>query len=165
MAITLGTDTYVTVADADTYHTNRGNTGWTGATTEAKEIALRKATDYLDRQFTFRGYKQTQTQLLDWPRYEAYTDDGWLVGDQLSNLPKQLTDACCIVAEIYRSGSANLDRIVVAGTQYTKKTKVDVIEIEYELGPTVSESDVPTHVYKLLRPILVGGAGGSLQRA
>ena len=58
---------YVAVADADAYHTAMGNTAWTG-TDAAKEIALRRATQYLDNRYTYRGTRLTSTQALEWPQ-------------------------------------------------------------------------------------------------
>ena len=39
-------ESYISVADADTYHSNRGNTDWAALTTAEKERLLRIATDY-----------------------------------------------------------------------------------------------------------------------
>ena len=38
-------ESYISVADADTYHSNRGNTDWAALTTTEKEQLLRGATD------------------------------------------------------------------------------------------------------------------------
>lgn len=64
-----GADSYLSVADADTHHTARGNTGWTGDA-GAKEAALRKATDYLGQTYRqrWRGVRIDSNQALDWPR-------------------------------------------------------------------------------------------------
>lgn len=68
-------DSYVTVAEADTYHANYGNTDWAAiATTALKEVALRKAAQYIDIK-TFQGVKVTSTQSLEWPRYNVVVDD------------------------------------------------------------------------------------------
>lgn len=42
-----GWDSYISLADADAYHTAMGNTGWTGDEA-AKEVALRKGTQYIE---------------------------------------------------------------------------------------------------------------------
>ena len=46
-----GAESYISVVDADDYHTNHGNTSWGSADTTAKEIALRKASEYLDGKY------------------------------------------------------------------------------------------------------------------
>ena len=53
-------ESYISVADASTYHTARGNTAWAALTTDAlREAALRKATDFMRQVYRSRwqGYK------------------------------------------------------------------------------------------------------------
>lgn len=89
-------ESYLSVADCDTYHTAQGNSGWTG-TSGAKEIALRKATDYVDRLYggTFLGTRKTTTQRLYWPRYDAWVDD---VLVDSATIPRQLKEATAELA-------------------------------------------------------------------
>lgn len=63
-------EAYISVADADTYHANRGNAAWAALDTPAKEAALRKATDYMGVVYGTRwaGERLKQDQALDWPR-------------------------------------------------------------------------------------------------
>ncbi len=62
-------DSYVSVADADTYHTNHlYATDWTGATTANKEIALKMSTRILDEKVDWVGLKTTEEQALRWGR-------------------------------------------------------------------------------------------------
>lgn len=58
------------VAFADTYHSDRGNSAWAALTTPVKEQSLRKATEYMFQIFNHRwaGYRMKDTQALDWPR-------------------------------------------------------------------------------------------------
>ena len=74
-------ESYCTVAFADTYHVARGNeTTWRDQDKPVKEIALRKATEYIDLRFgsRFKGsveFPDTPQALL-FPRIdiEGYTD-------------------------------------------------------------------------------------------
>lgn len=68
MTITVGTDTYISLADAKTYATNNGLT--LGATDGATETLLKQATVALDRIYgnQYLGMKATTTQSLAWPR-------------------------------------------------------------------------------------------------
>lgn len=70
-------DAYISLADVDTYHTNRGHTRWTG-TNAVKETCIRRATDYVDKRFgtRFRGYRKDSDQSLEWPRTQAYDRAG-----------------------------------------------------------------------------------------
>ena len=67
-------ETYVSVADADAYHAAMGNAGWAGADA-VKEPALRRAAQYIDTFYRFRGNRLTDVaappvdaQALQWPR-------------------------------------------------------------------------------------------------
>ena len=60
-------ESYISVADADTYHSDRGNALWTG-TDAVKEEALRQATEYLDATYDWKGSISLTTQALNWPR-------------------------------------------------------------------------------------------------
>ena len=63
-------ESYISVADADTYFSKRGNAVWAALTTEQKEQSLRKATDYMGQVYKLRwkGVRTTSAQALDWPR-------------------------------------------------------------------------------------------------
>lgn len=70
-------ESYAAVADADTYHTNFNNPTWAGLSTPVKEQSLRRATQYIDSQYSFRGIQLTTicvngvryaTQSLAFPR-------------------------------------------------------------------------------------------------
>jgi len=61
-------EAYVSVADADAYHAQFGNANWAAATLASKESALRRAAQYIDTQYRFRGDPLNDTQALAWPR-------------------------------------------------------------------------------------------------
>jgi len=70
-------ETYISVADASTYHTARGNSAWAALATDAiREQCLRKATDYMIQAYRSRwkGTRGSATQALDWPRSEVYLE-------------------------------------------------------------------------------------------
>lgn len=91
-------NSYVSESDADDYHDGRGHTDWDALTTAVKEAALVRATDYIDKRFgrRFRGSKSTKDQALEWPRFEAMDNDGFLFDD----VPRQLVKACAEYALI-----------------------------------------------------------------
>jgi hypothetical protein len=78
-------DSYVSVAACDAYHAAMGNDGW-DATVSAKEVALRRATQYVDSRYRFRGAPLNVNQALDFPRI-GYS---WPI--------RRLTDAVCELA-------------------------------------------------------------------
>lgn len=154
MAITVGTDTNQTVAEADTYWTNRGNTDWTSDTEANKEINLRKAADWLERNFRWRGTKQASTQRLGWPRDQAYDDDGYQIGTAAA--PDIVKEAEAIVADLYRAGTNDLEGIVTDSDAAIIKEKVDVIEVMYDSRARLKGADVITHVHLMLKGVTLG---------
>ena len=107
-------ESYISVADADTYHANRANAAWVSVTD--KEAALRKATDYMLQNYrmAWKGVRMTATQALDWPRgyvyREAFIYGGvssfpYLVADNI--VPVEVKNACAELA--LKAGTADLN--------------------------------------------------------
>jgi hypothetical protein len=115
-AVVAGADSYVTLAEATTYHEARGNTAWAGAASDAlRDSALRRATVYIDQHYYGR-WKGTPpkplTQCLQWPRSGVrLSDPSVFVGVSPSFydvaysgflpdnvIPQRLKDACCEAA-------------------------------------------------------------------
>ena len=78
MALVVGTNSYISVADADTYFADRlYATVWTNATTENKEKALIMATSRLDmRDYYGQPTDTTTPQPLKFPRAYLPLVDG-----------------------------------------------------------------------------------------
>ena len=78
-SIVTGAESLCSVADADAYHSGRGNAAWAAlATTALKEEALRRATDFMRQRYRGRwqGRIVQKGQPQDWPRYDVGVD-GW----------------------------------------------------------------------------------------
>jgi len=83
-------DSYVTEAEANVYHTNHlYSSDWTSATTDTKEKALKMATRILDEKIEWEGIRGTSTQALAWGRvgmvYDGYTVASDIVPVQIKN--------------------------------------------------------------------------------
>lgn len=89
-----GSNAYVSVAYVDTHHADRGNSAWGDFTTPEKEAAIIRASEYIDKRFgrQFRGVRQTKDQGMEWPRLDAFDNDGFLLsgGD---DVPRQIEKA------------------------------------------------------------------------
>ena len=89
-------ESYISVADADTYHARRNNTEWAALSDPEKEAALIAATDYMQGYYSgsWKGYKLTQHQALDWPRYAAVVDgftlDSAIIPQRVKNAASEL---------------------------------------------------------------------------
>lgn len=90
-------ESYLSVTDCDAYVTRFDpSSAWLDATTPNKEAALRRATQYLDGRYSFRGIRKTATQSLSWPRLSVYDDSNYLISD--STIPQKLKDATAELA-------------------------------------------------------------------
>lgn len=87
---------YADASFADTYHASRGHSAWTDAsiTTADKDAALVRASDHIDRVYgrRFRGRKLTKDQAMEWPRTDAFDDDGFALNGT-DAVPRQLQKA------------------------------------------------------------------------
>lgn len=156
-AIIAGAESYVSAADATTYHTARGNTAWTG-TDAVKEAALLKAAAYLDGHYCrrFKGEKyQPLDQNMQWPRIGVLID-GFVLG--IDVIPQRVKDSQCELALI--ALAADLAPNVAAGV---KREKLDVIETEYFAGAPAGTT-VYTAVNNLLSDLLKPINSGDLVR-
>lgn len=77
-----GADSYITLAAADTYFTNRRNDTWDFASDAEKEVALRKAMDFMEQRWgnLYKGQrKYPETQLWSFPRSYLYDREGYAI--------------------------------------------------------------------------------------
>ena len=86
-------ESYLSVADLDTYVSNRGLTN-AAATTPAKEAALRNATTFIDSFARYKGVRYSETQGLEFPRTGLTDWSGYTV----SGIPNRLKNACAELA-------------------------------------------------------------------
>lgn len=124
-------NSYTSVAFADDYFTDRGNTVWSAATTGQKQAALVRATDWVEKRFgrRFRGYKRSKTQSLEWPRLDAFDNDDFLLAGAEDNIPRQLLKAVCEYA--VRALSATLG---------PDNANVGIDSIKEKVGPIETSS-------------------------
>lgn len=96
--LTVGTDTYVTLDEANTYvddnyvNSDEEKVAWTALCTTDKEIYLKRATKKIDIQ-RLAGIKAVDTQTLEFPRalHSDYLDKYFIY----SNRCKYLTNKTC----------------------------------------------------------------------
>lgn len=146
--VVAGAESYISVADADTWHDDRGNTAWAALSTAAKEAALRKATDYMLQVYGRRwaGDRVDADQGLDWPRsgVEAHGFD--VASDAV---PAAVARACAELA--LRASTADLTPDV---TRVTLRETVGPISVEYD--PNGSPLPDYQSIDNMLAPYLSG---------
>lgn len=127
--IVAGANAYVTVAYADDYHTERGNSLWTGSDT-VKQQAIVRATDYIDGRYSSRfiGYITDATQALCWPRTDAASYD-------TDEIPEPLKRACAEYALRALSQSLAPDPVIDASgySKVVTRRRVGPIETYYQV--------------------------------
>jgi hypothetical protein len=131
----INAESYISVADADTYHSNRGNSIWATLTTTAKEQLLRKSTDYIEQVYRLRwlGYRHTEDQALSFPRDEVPRRDFTFL-NQFSfypndEVPNEVKNACAELAL-----KANNDELAPDIERLARREKVGVLEVEYDIN-------------------------------
>ena len=152
-SVVTGAESYISVADATTYNTARGNAAWAALTTDAlREAALRKATDFMRQVYRSRwqGYKVNEDQALDWPRYDVEVE-GYAVDSDI--VPTEVKNACAELALKASAAELNPDL-----TQGVAREKVGQIEVEYDkASPQFTRYRA---IDALLSPYLKAGGGG-----
>lgn len=128
-----GANAYVTTGEADTYHSDRGNTAWTGSSA-VKQAAILKATTFIDSNYRFSGAKLTSTQGLEFPR-SGLTD--WS-GNTITGCPQRLKDAVFELALI-SIGGTDLNPALAHGGR-VQSEKVGSLSITYFDDATTTTS-------------------------
>lgn len=157
-------ESLASVAFADTHHANRGNTAWAGLTTASKEAALRKATDHIGAVYGLRwdGRRVSDTQALDWPRYDVPKREGAysrIAAYYVSNqVPAAVQRACAELALRASAGDLAPDQ----GQAIKRKRVEGAVEVEYQ----DFSSAAPRYpaIDGLLAPFLMAGGGTRLVR-
>lgn len=150
-------NSYISIADADTYFNDRGNETWPDLDSDVKVSALIRATDYLTRTYygKWAGTKYLLGQSLDWPRAYVRTQSDYEYANlyyygfyPLSPLPKLLLSA---TAELAYKVSQGIDLDPDLSQGITRET-IGPITVEYDKNsrrlPTFSA------IEKILAPLL-----------
>lgn len=145
MALTVGTNSYISVADANSYFADRMNSAvWDGATAVGlKDKALIQATQIIDNQ-KFIGLRTNPVQDLAFPRFGIYIDNV-LVDSTV--IPKRVKDATCELAIwVLQSDFTTPDELAGFSSVQLGPIKVDT--------KSTSAKQLPPMVVGLLRPFI-----------
>lgn len=143
-------NSYASEAEYRAHHADRG-VDVTAQTTAQVEQALVQSADYVDKRFgpQFRGWRLNNAQAMEWPRADAYDDDGYLLSGVPTELKRAVYEYAWLVTQLARNlaplptvGFPFVDPITgvvitQGGGQLRRKTeKVDVIEstVEFSVG-------------------------------
>lgn len=156
-------ESYISVADADTYHADRGNTPWSTMTTLQKEQALRRGTEFMLQIYRgkWKGYRTTNVQALDWPRASVDIPDspggygGFPAYVPINSIPVEIKKACAEMG--YRAASGEL---LEDQTRSVVREKIGPIETEYDRASPQRKRYVA--VDAIVGPFLGTSAGGAM---
>ncbi len=155
-------ESYCSVADADTYHTNQGNAAWALLSTTLKEQALRRATTFMEGKFRdiYAGYRKGIIQSLSWPRIWVPVRDApagygsFMMYYPQDTVPAAVSAACAKLALI-----ASTEDLSPALKQGVIKRKIGPLETEYDrFSPQGTRY---REIYMLLNPF-VKSSGNSV---
>tara|TARA_R100001377_G_scaffold64145_1_gene39728 strand:- start:318 stop:824 length:507 start_codon:yes stop_codon:yes gene_type:complete len=137
-------DSYSTVADADSYHADHlYHATWTAASTDSKERSLKMATRLLDERITWVGSKNTDAQYLRWPRSSVTNIDGYSV--PVTVIPAPIKNA---VAELARHLTVS---DLTAQAQGKGIASLDAGSVSLTFSKTDTADVLPTIVQEMLR--------------
>jgi hypothetical protein len=139
--VVAGANSYVSLAYANTHHTDRGNTAWTGADS-AKQACLIRATDYVDKRFglLFKGRRKSNDQSLEWPRVEAWRADGFEIPEMPDQLLKAVSEyalRAMLVGVLSPDGPSPVpaQSLVSGATRSNSVASGRLVEKETRVGP------------------------------
>lgn len=156
-----GADSYISLADATTYHANMANAAWAAVADDpTREALLRQATQYLTSLYRLRwaGVRRTSAQTLDWPRYDVAMPDAPMGYGSLpafypyDKVPDEVRHACAELA--LRAIDAPLLGDL---TQNILSEKVEGITTQYD--PNSPQYRRFPYIDAMLGPVLRVGAG------
>jgi len=148
-------DSYISLADANTYIASHGNsTTWSAATDASKEEALRIATQYIDLKYEdrFVGIKASRDNALCWPRIGVIDADGYSYNS--NEIPLRLTYAVAEAALRHIAGDDLLGVITDNGTIKSETSILGPIEDTVEYIGGKSQTPAYPKIMALLRPIV-----------
>ena len=154
MAVTKGTNSYVTVEEADAYFADRLDVAvWVSADPAQKGQALMTATSMLD-EMTWAGSAISESQFLAFPRTCEYFDPklGMMVFLDGTITPQRVINATYELAYHLLNNDGLLDN-----TGSVEEISIGPIR----LSGLKSASPIPSHVSRSIKPLLVN-AGANL---
>lgn len=149
MSLIKGTNSYVTVAEADSYFLDRIDAGaWTSADNTKKAQALVTATSYLD-EMNWLGIAVSDSQTLSFPREGEYFDPR--MGTEVvldSTVPTRIIQATYELAF----------HLIVNENILTDSGSVESISLgTISLSNIKEPQKIPPFVKKIIKPLLTVG--------
>lgn len=129
-------NSYISLEEASQYQKNKNRSEWLALSDEEKMVSLIKATQYVDKLYTWKGVRKFESQVLSFPRVNVNrTDWLYLEGFPVRDIPRQIKDAVCEAS--FYAYKANAELFTVheaegAGVKRDKKVVSGAVEKEIE---------------------------------
>jgi hypothetical protein len=158
MALTKGTNSYATVAEADAYFADRLDVAaWTAADATSKAQALVTAASILDDQ-SWTGSAIGESQPLAFPRTAYYFDPR--LGTSIT-LDETVIPSRIVTANIELAHHLLLNDGLLDDTGLIKDLQVGSVALTTITTPSL----IPANVRRLIKPLLVNAGSNSWWRA
>jgi len=138
-------NSYISVADADSYFTDRNKTDWISKSEAEKKAALIEATRFIDGNYLWTGHIKYNDQSLGWPRILVCDDEGRNIDSD--TIPERVKFATCELA--YEALTKSLSPALPRGGEI-KRRKVSSLEVEY------FSNSSPDKVFPIANQLLKG---------
>ncbi|MGO4722991.1 MULTISPECIES: DnaT-like ssDNA-binding protein [unclassified Inquilinus] len=154
MGVVVGVNSYVTVAEGDTYFADRLNSSeWTAATSDDKGKALVMAARQIDR-LSFTGALTSASQAMSWPRIGASDREGRPISSTV--VPQDVKDAQAETALAFLRGDMS-----DGGDRGIQRVKAGSVEVEYD--STAPVRTIPDIASSMLAPFLAASGVNSVR--
>lgn len=148
-------NSYVSLAEAETYFGDRRNAGpWDALSDDAdKTIVLLQATKWLE-QWSYKGFRYDYDQKLSWPRHHVYDrDEFWIDSERVPQFVKDAQCECALVL---------IEEDQFADTGLERFRTAQVGELQVDVRQERKAGALPRVVERILGPYLIGGGGSSI---
>lgn len=141
-------NSYVTVEEATTYFAGRAySSDWDSF--EDKEAILITSSSMLDWYFSWKGFKATDSQSMDWPRISVALRDGSVLSSTI--IPNQVKVAVFELALSSLSGDRTLDSSLY-GIEMVQVSTLKV-QTSKDSSSSTEKSAIPEKVSKILKDL------------
>lgn len=151
---------YGTLAAANAYHAERGNTAWAAADESARNIALLRGSEDADAIYrsAFPGVKTGgRDQVREWPRTGATDASGYTIESDAEPIEIEFASYEFALRELLNPGSVLPD--VTPSTQIKRERIEGIIDTEYVTpsGPAAVRPVIAV-IDAIMAPLIGGGA-------
>ena len=158
-SIVTDAESYISVADADTYLAKYGKDAvWSTKTVEQKEVLLRSSRLYMDTKYSWKGSQATQGHTTNWPRSEVYIENT-LLGSAF--IPADISNSNALLAaestsnDLYRNVDGGTSGQLISGTKDAVGPLMS--EVSYFASPSYSGTQIRfSEVDAILKPYTIG---------